>query len=72
MNNPAEAARLRHFNLFREQVAIMLRLPQSNVTVIYDDPAIELCKVELGDFPIPRRDPGDFPSTSGEGGTAYA
>ncbi|WP_126247600.1 eCIS core domain-containing protein [Chitinophaga rhizosphaerae] len=76
MNNPAEAARLRHFNLFREQVAIMLRIPQSNVTVIYDDPGIELCRVELGDFPTPRREPGDFPerpaNPSEDGGTAYA
>lgn len=72
MNNPAEAARLRHFNLFREQVAIMLRLPSSNVTVIYDDPALEVCKVALGDFPVPRREPSDYPSILEDGETAYA
>ena len=72
MNNPAEAAQLRHFNLLREQVALMLRLNASNVNIIYDNPAIELCRIDLGDFPTPRREPGDFPSILEDGDTAYA
>jgi hypothetical protein len=51
MNNPAERAHRRHFNLLREQVAKMLQLPASNVRVIYNNEAIPDCAADIGDFP---------------------
>ncbi|MBO9150680.1 DUF4157 domain-containing protein [Chitinophaga sp. GCM10012297] len=65
MNNPAERAHRRHFNLFREQVAAMLGLSTSRVRVIYDNDAIPNCQADIGDFPVPEREPGDFPVMPG-------
>jgi hypothetical protein len=53
MNNPAERARLRHFNLLKHQVADMLRLKHSDVAVMFDDASIENCIADVGDFPQP-------------------
>lgn len=73
MNNPAERAHRRHFNLFREQVAAMLGLSTSRVRVIYDNDALPNCQADIGDFPVPEREPGDFPVTPGtDTGTANA
>ncbi|MGN6510695.1 MAG: eCIS core domain-containing protein [Chitinophaga sp.] len=73
MNNPAERAHRRHFNLLREQVAAMLRLNTSRVRVIYDNDAIPNCRADIGDFPVPQREPGDFPVMPGaDTGERYA
>ncbi|RPD38918.1 DUF4157 domain-containing protein [Chitinophaga barathri] len=75
MNNPAERAHRRHFNLFRDQVAAMLGLSTSRVRVIYDNDAIPDCQADIGDFPtpVPERNPGDFPEVPGtDTGPRYA
>ena len=53
MNNPAERAQLRHFNLLKEKVADMLRLKHSDVIVMFNDESIENCIADVGDFPQP-------------------
>jgi hypothetical protein len=51
MNNPAERVHSRHFNLVREQVALMLGISASRVSVIYNNDSIPDCIADIGDFP---------------------
>lgn len=52
MNNPAERVHRRHFNLIRDQVAIMLGLNSSRVSVIYNLDNVPDCTADIGDFPV--------------------
>jgi hypothetical protein len=52
MNNPAERVHRRHFNLIKEQVAKMLGLNSSRVSVIYNNDSVPDCVADIGDFPV--------------------
>jgi hypothetical protein len=52
MNNPAERVHRRHFNLVRDQVAIMLGIKSCRVSVIYTHDSVPDCTADIGDFPV--------------------
>lgn len=52
MNNPAERVHRRHFNLIRDQVALMLGISAGRISVIYNNDSVPDCTADIGDFPV--------------------